>query len=105
MFARGLLDAVSAGATNAPAQHATTQAITTSAPGVVVAFLGEVGAQVSGLSVSNAAGTGATWTLCTHTSPRAACAYTITSAAGNYAARFAWTSTAIPSETMIGGAK
>jgi beta-glucanase (GH16 family) len=95
------VDVVGAGTTNGPASSATTSTVTTTqSSDVLIACLGTVGAQASGITVS--AGTGsATWHLLYYQAQRGVCAWATTSSVGTYSAQFSWTGGALPSETII----
>ena len=104
---QGATDGTAAGSTHASAQNWTTPTITTLAGSWIIACLGTVGAQATGLSVTAGTGT-ATWTLFsnpTSNTVRGTCAYAIPSAAGTYSAEFVETGTAVPAETLISAFK
>lgn len=98
-------DGTASGATRASGTSWTTPTITTTNPAsVIIACLGTVAGQATGLSV--AAGTGtATWHFYSSAAAntnRGICAWAIPGVAGTYSAAFSETGTALPAETLIG---
>ena len=93
-------DSVAAGKTNASALTATTNTVTTTGTtDLVIACLGSVGGQATGLTVAPGTGS-ATWHPFVTSTPRGTCAWAVVSP-GTYSAAFSWTNGGLPSETLI----